>query len=109
MNPWNVLATVNSTGGAYGEIYIDDGVSITPNATRMVTLTIANGKLSVTSKGTYSVDQPLGNVTILGVKEPKSVSFSGGSYSWSWNKNTVLVRGFSNTSAWNNPWTLSWQ
>ncbi len=100
---------LNSTGGAAGEIYIDDGVSIKPNATREVTLTALDGILKASSIGNYSVSQPLGNVTVLGVDQPNNVSFSGGSYSWAWINNTLLVSGFDNVSAWDNPWTLSWQ
>ena len=100
---------MNSTGGASGDIYIDDGESIKPNATLEVTLTISDKKLSASSVGNYSVDQPLGNVTILGVERPNNVSFSGGSYRWSWIDNNLLVTGFDNVSAWKNAWTLSWQ
>lgn len=108
-NPWNLLVAVNSTGEASGEIYIDDGVSIQPNSTLIVTLTVSNKTLNVTSHGSYSVNQPLGNVTILGVEQPQNTTFSGGSYSWSWINNTLLFSGFDNgTSAWNKPWTLSW-
>jgi alpha-glucosidase len=104
-----LLAAVNSTGGASGEIYIDDGVSINPTATRSVTLAISGGTLSVTTTGNYSVDQPLGNVTILGVSKPQNVNFSGGSSTWSWSNNTLLVTGFGNGSAWNSGWSLSWK
>ena len=100
---------LNSTGGAAGEIYIDDGVSIKPNATRQVTLTAKDGMLSVSSMGNYSVAQPLANVTVLGVDQPKNVSFTGGSYSWSWTNNTLFVSGFDKVTAWDNPWTISWQ
>jgi alpha-glucosidase len=100
---------VNSTGGASGEIYIDDGVSIIQTATRYVSLTVSDGILSVSSNGTYSVEQPLGNVTIIGVERPGNVTFSGGSYRWSWTNNTLFVTGFGNTSAWNDAWTLSWK
>jgi alpha-glucosidase len=108
-NPWSLIAALNSTGGASGDIYIDDGESIKPNATLEVTLTISDKKLSASNVGNYSVDQPLGNVTILGVERPSNVSFSGGSYIWSWIDNNLLVTGFDNVSAWNNAWTLSWQ
>jgi alpha-glucosidase len=100
---------LNSTGGATGAIYIDDGVSIEPNATREVTLTAIDGMLNSASIGNYSVAQPLGNVTVLGVEQPKKVSFTGGSCGWSWTNNTLLVNGFDNVSAWDNPWIISWQ
>jgi len=100
---------LNSTAGAAGQIYIDDGVSIKPNATREVTLTAFNGMLNASSVGNYSVAQPLSNVTVLGADQPKNVSFSGGLCIWSWINNTLLVSGFDNVSAWDNSWTLSWQ
>jgi len=75
----------------------------------MVTLMASGKTLNASSQGSYVVDQPLGNVTILGVEQPQNVTFSGGSYTWSWNNNTLLVSGFdSATSAWNKAWTLSW-
>lgn len=108
-NPWNLLVALNSTGEASGQIYIDDGVSIKPNSTLIVTLIASDKTLNASSQGGYSVDQPLGNVTILGVEQPQNVTFSGGSYSWSWSNNTLLVSSFDNaTSAWNKPWALSW-
>ena len=104
-----MIAAVNSTGGASGDIYIDDGVSINPTATRSVNLAISDGTLRVTTIGDYSVDQPLGNVTILGVSKPQNVKFSGGSSEWSWSNNTLFVTGFGNASGWNSGWTLSWK
>jgi alpha-glucosidase len=100
---------LNSTGEASGDIYIDDGISITPNATRQVTLTISDNMLSVSTTGNYFVNQSLGNVTILGVGKPENVSFSRGTIEWSWINNNLIVTGFDDTSAWNSPWTLSWQ
>jgi alpha-glucosidase len=109
-NPWNLLVAVNSTGGASGEIYIDDGVSVKPNATLYVILTAVNGSLSAQSLGNYSVGQPLGNITVLGIQAgPKNVMFNGGNYTWDWINNTLFVTSFGGGSAWNNPWTLSWK
>ena len=92
-----------------GNIYIDDGVSIKPIATTQVTLVALSGTLNASNIGNFSVAQPLGNVTILGVNQPAKVTFSGGSYNWSWANNVLLISGFDNISAWDNPWTLSWQ
>ena len=78
-------------------------------STRHVSLAISDGTLSASSSGSYSVDQPLGNVTILGIGRPQNVDFSGGSYKWSWSNNSLFVTGFGNTSAWNKAWTLSWK
>lgn len=101
---------MNSTGEASGEIYIDDGISVKPNATLDVILTAMNSTLSAQSLGNYSVEQPLGNVTVLGIQsEPHNVMFSDGNTTWAWVNSTLFVSGFGNGSAWNKPWTLSWQ
>ena len=101
---------MNSTGGASGEIYIDDGVSIKPSSTLDVTVIAMNNSISAQSIGNYSVAQPLGNVTILGIEtQPQNVKFTGGNYTWNWDNNTLFVSDFGSGSAWNNPWTLSWQ
>ena len=98
---------MNSTGGAVGQIYIDDGVSVNPNSTRMVTLTVSNNTLSASSVGEYDVAQSLANVTFLGAFRPQNIQFSEGAVNWTWANNTLLVTGFGNQSAWNNNWTLS--
>lgn len=101
---------MNSTGQAVGEIYIDDGVSASPNATRFVALAIENNTLRVSTTGNYSVAEPLGNLTILGLSLPSSVMFSGGgAVNWTWSNDILTVNGVGNTSAWNSPWTLSWK
>ena len=69
---------MNSTVGASGEIYIDDGVSIEPSSAFDVTLVAVGNNLTAQYRE-LSVAQPLGNV--LGIdKQPKNVKFPGGNH-----------------------------
>ena len=70
---WSVLVAPGVDGTATGALYLDDGVSVAPNATKTVNLTATlNGDegvvLSVAVSGSYTgLDTPLANVTVLGV------------------------------------------
>ena len=83
--PWSILVAPGVNGTASGSLYLDDGESINPNATKMVNLSAGQSmgriSLNVTVEGSYSgLNTPLANVTILGVKQaPKqgSVSING--------------------------------
>lgn len=35
-NPWSLVIALDSQGEAYGDLYLDDGLSLTPNATKEV-------------------------------------------------------------------------
>jgi len=92
-----------------GEIFIDDGVSIVPNSSRIVNLSVSDRTLKVSSRGNYSVAEPLGNVIVLGTEKPETVTYSRAQVNWSWDNGALKIRGFGHTSAWNDPWTLSWR
>ncbi|KAK5054397.1 hypothetical protein LTR84_001287 [Exophiala bonariae] len=68
---WSVIVAPDVDGQAVGNLYLDDGESVAPNATKSVTLTsFGSGLLSVTVDGAYDgLDLPLANVTFLGVRE----------------------------------------
>ncbi|KIY02219.1 uncharacterized protein Z520_02357 [Fonsecaea multimorphosa CBS 102226] len=71
---WSIIVAPGVDGTASGSLYLDDGESLTPNATKTVTLTGSrngNGRwsLNVTVSGSYTgLDLPLANVTFLGVQ-----------------------------------------
>lgn len=44
-NPWGLLVALDLTGGAGGMLYLDDGESVTPNATTWVTVSLAGPSL----------------------------------------------------------------
>lgn len=66
---------------ASGDTYVDDGVSLKPTS-RELTIKVNNGTLSASSTGDYTINQTLGSVTILGIKnKPASVQVLGQSAS----------------------------
>ncbi|KIX07926.1 uncharacterized protein Z518_02580 [Rhinocladiella mackenziei CBS 650.93] len=66
---WSIIVAPGVDGTATGSLYLDDGESLTPNATKIVTMTAAMGSLNVTVSGNYTgLDLPLANITILGVQ-----------------------------------------
>ena len=67
--PWSILIAPGVNGTATGDVYLDDGVSIKPASTKIVTFAAAMGTLNVTVSGSFSgLDMPLANITILGVQ-----------------------------------------
>lgn len=80
----------STDGSAVGSLYVDDGVSITPNATTLVNMTYSDNKLVVEGQFGYDVGVNVARVLLLGVSEqPGNV--------------TVTVGGASNTTVatWN--------
>ncbi|KAF1973746.1 hypothetical protein BU23DRAFT_639650 [Bimuria novae-zelandiae CBS 107.79] len=64
---------------ATGDLYLDDGESLVPNATHLVKFTYANNSLSFSSEGSYRASQPLASITIAGLKtEPADISLEYG-------------------------------
>ena len=75
--PYALLVSLDSRGRAFGDAYIDDGVSAQPTPNRVVKFHSAGGTLSVGSSGSFNVKQPLETITILGATKPKAVTASG--------------------------------
>ncbi|KAL9620872.1 MAG: hypothetical protein Q9160_004654 [Pyrenula sp. 1 TL-2023] len=72
--PWSILVALGVNGSATGDLYLDDGESITPNATKTVTFSAQGNRLTAGVSGTYQDTNPLSNVTILGVSTAPSGS-----------------------------------
>ncbi len=124
-NPWSVLVALNVGGSAAGQLYLDDGESVQPQAATWVQLAAMSGVLSATPAGNYTLYEgsgsaapPLANVTVMGVASaPSAVAWNGtalGSSQWRYDddKHLLQVTGLQNstgeTGAWASPWTLSW-
>jgi alpha-glucosidase len=78
---WSIIIAPPLTGEEFeSTLYLDDGISQTPNATKTVYLTARASKngtfsLHVSVNGSYSgQDLPLANVTILGVESDPGVN-----------------------------------
>jgi alpha-glucosidase len=114
-NPWALLVALGKEGTASGTLYLDDGESISPNATLFVEFSATNGTLHASATGTYPDTNPLANVTILGVPAaPKSVTLNGKSLSpiiFNETTGSLSVTGLQNATsggAWQSDWNLSW-
>ncbi|KAJ5053505.1 hypothetical protein NUH16_010577 [Penicillium rubens] len=114
-SPWDILVALDKDGSATGNLYLDDGVSVTPNATLHAEFKVENRKLeTLIEHGGWVEENNLRNVTIWGVEKantpikfngkavpPKNVHFDG-------DKNTLVVSGF-DVSAWaGKRWSLEW-
>ena len=111
---WSVLAALNSTGGASGSLYLDDGESLVQNATKHVGFALSGTTLSAKVTGEYADANPIANVTVLGVSQaPGAVSLNGQQVESIFDQeNGVLsVTGLdklTDKGAWAASWTLSW-
>ncbi|KPM37284.1 Alpha-glucosidase [Neonectria ditissima] len=75
-NAFSLLITLDDNQYAEGNVYLDDGVSLEPEATMIVSYTFNKGVLRAETNGTYQVSTPLDKITIAGLrKEPKGVEF----------------------------------
>ncbi|KAF4301915.1 putative alpha-glucosidase protein [Botryosphaeria dothidea] len=114
--PWALLVALGRQGTAKGELYLDDGESLTPNATLSVAFVAEEGELSASAVGTYKDGNALANVTVLGVEtEPKGVSLNGVDVGtkWDWNATSGVLSvtgldGVVEGGAWDADWTLNW-
>ena len=119
---WSIIVAPGVDGTATGSVYLDDGESLKPNATKVVTLTsstMSNGTmhLNVAVSGSYAgLNLPLANVTFLGVQsmpESSAVTINGqnmGNATYSGGSKTLSVTGLGNVlggKVWSDGWSLS--
>ncbi|KIW19190.1 hypothetical protein PV08_03484 [Exophiala spinifera] len=118
---WSIIVAPGVDGTATGQLYLDDGESLSPNATKSVTLAAGVGigglSLNVTVTGSYTgLDLPLANVTILGVQRAPSsnvVKIDGeavGNSTYDGTTKTLFIGGLGGAlggKAWGGNWTLS--
>ncbi|KAG9005981.1 hypothetical protein FRB93_009082 [Tulasnella sp. JGI-2019a] len=76
--PYSLLVSLTSNGGAFGTAYVDDGESYPPGPSRTLTFQAVSGKITIASKGAYTIGQKLEVLTILGVtQKPNTVKVNG--------------------------------
>lgn len=116
-NPWGLLVALSAGGAATGQLYIDDGESLNPNATLSVELEASHGHLSSKAIGTYVDINPLANVTVMGVSSCSGgkVSLNGKPVSSGVNYNkasgVLSITGLdklTSSGAWKQNWELTW-
>lgn len=79
-NPWNLIVALDKDSKAWGQLYLDDGLSIKQEATKEVVFNYADGKLCTLVEGSYEDSNPLANLTIAGWTQaaPKSITITQG-------------------------------
>ncbi|KKA30187.1 hypothetical protein TD95_001176 [Thielaviopsis punctulata] len=114
-NPWSLLVALDADGAASGDLYVDDGESLQPDQTLLVTFTAAKGSLKAVPEGGFGDANALANVTIMGVDGVGSVSFNGQAIDkgkWKYNEvdKRLWVDMESETAggAWMGEWELTW-
>ncbi|KAI0714693.1 glycosyl hydrolases family 31-domain-containing protein [Earliella scabrosa] len=79
--PYALLVTLDAQGRASGSAYVDDGESVPPTPSSMLTFVARGGSLSIHHVGNFKVEQKLETVTVLGVRtrgaKPREVSANG--------------------------------
>ncbi|KAK1061872.1 hypothetical protein LTR33_012615 [Friedmanniomyces endolithicus] len=79
LSPWSLIVALDGNGKAGGELYLDDGISLVPNATKNVEFSFANNTLRARVSGDYQDGISLANITIAGIKwKPQRVSLDSG-------------------------------
>ena len=113
--PWSLLVALDLVGTATGQLYLDDGVSLQPNATRYIEFTATNSHLYVSVEGTFVDMNALANITILGVQQaPTSATFNGRlvpGVSYNSATKVVSITGLQTVTsggAWMMDWVLQW-
>ena len=78
LNPWSLLVALDPNGLASGRLYLDDGYSIAPNATKEVDFLYGDSKLLASVAGNFTDTNPLANITLAGMRTaPSGIQING--------------------------------
>lgn len=117
-NPWGLIVALSDDGKASGSLYVDDGESLTPDATLDISFAAEQGQLRVGVKGEYKDNNALGNVTVLGVSggvgqiKLNGQTVDAAKVSYDVSTSVLKVSGLSELTkggAWQGDWTLAWK
>jgi len=116
-NPWSIIVALSTAKTASGQLYLDDGESLKPNATRYIDFAVTANSLYVSARGAYEDTNALHNITIMGVDfAPDKITLNGGEVEECEIKYNDTLRIMSITGletatrdgAWRDDWILSW-
>jgi len=92
---FNIVVAPGTDGKASGQLYLDDGVSISPKSSTRLQLSYSNKQLTVKGNTGFKSNSKVGTVTFLGVSaSPKAVyldSKKADSSSWKYDSNAKTV------------------
>lgn len=117
-NPWGLVVALSDDGDATGSLYVDDGISLEPNATLSIQFAATDGQLKANVTGDYADSNALGNVTVLGVFDGcGSIKLNGetvdeSKVDYDGDAGVLKLTGLNDLTrggAWKGSWTLSWQ
>lgn len=115
--PWSLLAALDGKKSASGQLYLDDGESMSPNATLEVAFQVGNSSISAVSRGNWKEANPLANVTVLGVAaKPGPVTLNNqtvpaSSVHYNATSHALSIGGLdglTKNGAWSKNWVLKW-
>ncbi|KAK9241386.1 glycosyl hydrolases family 31-domain-containing protein [Lipomyces kononenkoae] len=113
-NEWGLTVALDKAGSAKGTLYVDDGESLVVKESLVVDFVATHGSLYTFPRGTYTVCQPLGSITVLGVESKPSVVALGETKisNFTYINNTLSVQNLeslTNAGAWSAPLVFSWE
>lgn len=117
-NPWGLLVALDKKGTAKGELYLDDGESLSPEAVTWVEFAATPTSLTVTPRGNYVDTNPLRNATVLGLtRGPSKMELNGApldSTFWTYeaDKAVLNLHGLNakfEKGAWAERWEICWE
>lgn len=108
---WSLLVALATNGSATGSLYLDDGVSISPPASKTVTFSATNRSLSASVTGSYSDGNTLANITVLGVSQaPHTATYGGRNLTITYNTTSqaLILSNFGDSEAFAQSWNITW-
>ncbi|KAK3362624.1 putative alpha-glucosidase precursor [Lasiosphaeria hispida] len=116
-NPWGLIVALDGAGRAAGKLYLDDGESLVPEATTWVDFFAKGNSVVAVPEGNYVDKNPLGTVTVLGVKAaPSKVRLNGKDlktsyWTYSEDKQSLSLEKLGNqfsNGVWRSSWNITW-
>ncbi|EMG49651.1 GAM1 Glucoamylase 1 [Candida maltosa Xu316] len=111
-NPFGLIVALDAKGRASGKLYLDDGESVEVEESLNVDFVASNNKLVGSSFGQFKVDQPLANVTVLGVdSKPEKVLFNNNTAHFDYTNKTIFIVGLDKivgNGTFNKEFTINW-